>query len=87
MLVAENSSRRHRVRRKRFFKRNFKKLKKININEWQPSTIKKCKIEGYLCLFQSGQGRFSNNYCSSKESFTPEHQPGGVFAVFREKSF
>nr|UGV36844.1 MAG: ORF1 [TTV-like mini virus] len=69
--------RRHRVRRKRFFKRNFKKLRKITINEWQPSTIKKCKIEGYLCLFQSGQGRFSNNYCASKESYTPEHQPGG----------
>lgn len=69
--------RRKPVRRKFYFRKRFKKLKRININQWQPSTIKKCFIKGYLCLFQAGQGRFPNNYCSTKESFVPEHTPGG----------
>nr|UGV38070.1 MAG: ORF1 [TTV-like mini virus] len=65
-----------RVRRKRFYKRN-KKLKTIKINQWQPSSIKKCKIQGYLCLFQAGPGRYGNNYTLWKESFFPQHYPGG----------
>nr|UGV42549.1 MAG: ORF1 [TTV-like mini virus] len=69
--------RRPRVRRNYYFKKRFKKLKRLNINQWQPSTIKKCLIKGYLCVFQAGQGRFPNNYCATKESFVPEHTPGG----------
>lgn len=69
--------RRKTVRRKKFYKKYHKKLKKIRIQQWQPSTIKKCRITGYLCLFQAGKGRFSYNYAQYKESFVPEHQPGG----------
>nr|UGV37661.1 MAG: ORF1 [TTV-like mini virus] len=69
--------RRHRrVRRKKFYKR-FKKLKSIKIRQWQPTSIKKCKIEGYLCLFQAGPGRYGNNYALWKESFFPQLYPGG----------
>ena len=68
--------RRRRVRRKKFYKRS-KKLKTIKINQWQPSSIKKCKITGYLCLFQAGPGRYLNNYSLWKESFFPQHYPGG----------
>lgn len=68
--------RRRRVRRKNFYKR-YKKLKTIRINQWQPSSIKKCRITGYLCLFQAGPGRYSNNFALWKESFFPQHYPGG----------
>lgn len=40
-------------------------------------SIKKCRIEGYLCLFQAGFGRYSNNYTLWKETFFPEKYPGG----------
>lgn len=66
-----------RVRRNFYFKYRHKKLKKIKIQEWQPTTIKKCRIQGYLCLFQAGKGRYSFNYTTAKESFCPEHEPGG----------
>nr|UGV38908.1 MAG: ORF1 [TTV-like mini virus] len=69
--------RRKTVRRKRFFKKYFKKLKTIKIRQWQPATIKKCKITGYLVMFQAGKGRFSYNYAQYKESFVPPHTPGG----------
>nr|UGV38431.1 MAG: ORF1 [TTV-like mini virus] len=65
------------VRRKFFRKRLKRKLKKIKITQWQPSSIKRCRIEGYLPLFQAGKGRFSYNYAHYKESFVPEHTPGG----------
>lgn len=67
--------RRRRVRRRHFKK--FKKLKKIRLNQWQPSSIKKCSIEGYLCLFQAGFGRYSNQYSLWKEVIFPPHYPGG----------
>nr|UGV37905.1 MAG: ORF1 [TTV-like mini virus] len=69
--------RRFRVRTKRRFKNFKKKLKKIKIQEWQPAHIKKCKIKGYLLLFEAGHGRFGNNFASYKESFTPARTPGG----------
>nr|UGV38046.1 MAG: ORF1 [TTV-like mini virus] len=69
--------RRFRVRKRNFFKNFKRKLKKIKIQEWQPTHIKKCKIKGYLLLFEAGQGRFGNNFCSYKESYTPPRTPGG----------
>lgn len=54
-----------------------KKLRKIKVQEWQPQTIKKCHIKGYLLLFEAGHGKFGNNFTLYKESFTPERQPGG----------
>ncbi|AXQ65809.1 MAG: hypothetical protein [Anelloviridae sp.] len=74
--IFSRKRRRRRVRRKTFYKR-FKKLKKIKINQWQPQSIKRCRIEGYLCLFQAGPTRYLNNYALWKESFFPEHYPGG----------
>nr|UGV39394.1 MAG: ORF1 [TTV-like mini virus] len=68
--------RRRRVRRKRFYKLR-RKNKTVRIQQWQPTSIKKCKIQGYLCMFQAGPGRYSNNYALWKESFFPQHYPGG----------
>nr|UGV39359.1 MAG: ORF1 [TTV-like mini virus] len=69
--------RKRTVRRRRHFKFYKRKQKKIKIQQWQPNSIKKCHIKGYLCLFQAGQGRENNNYTLFKESYTPEHEPGG----------
>nr|UJI58613.1 ORF1 [Anelloviridae sp.] len=73
------TKRRHRNRvRRRFFIKNYKKkLKKITLKQWQPVKIKKCRIKGYLQLFEAGLGRFENNYAMYKESFTPPFEPGG----------
>lgn len=65
------------VRRRKFRFKLRKKLKKLKIQQWQPNTIKKCHIKGYLPLFQCGDGRQENNYTLYKDSFTPEYEPGG----------
>lgn len=69
--------RRHRRVRRKKFSKYFKKLKRVKIQQWQPLSIKKCKIEGYLPLFQAGPGRVGNNYALWKESYFPEHYSGG----------
>nr|UJI58612.1 ORF1 [Anelloviridae sp.] len=69
--------RRRRVRRK-FYSKNFKrKLKRLNVVQWQPSYIKRCNIRGWLELFEAGHGRFGNNFVYYKETFTPHNTPGG----------
>nr|UGV37988.1 MAG: ORF1 [TTV-like mini virus] len=67
--------RRRRVRRKRF--KRHKKLKKLKIQQWQPTSIKRCRIEGYLSLFEAGIGRYSYNYALWKESIFPHKYAGG----------
>nr|UGV37004.1 MAG: ORF1 [TTV-like mini virus] len=69
--------RRNRVRRKRFFKYRLKKLKTLRQIQYQPEQIRKCRIKGYLELFDCGFGRQSDNYTLYKESIVPPHQPGG----------
>lgn len=69
--------RRRRVRRHRFYNRKLRKLKYLKLKQSQPNSIKKCKIKGYLCLFEAGRGRFSNNYAMYKRSTVPDHEPGG----------
>lgn len=66
--------RHHRVRRRRHFK---KKLKKITLKQWQPKTVKKCKIKGNIDLFICGQLRLGHDYTNYRESFTPVGQPSG----------
>nr|UGV37824.1 MAG: ORF1 [TTV-like mini virus] len=71
-----NRKRRRTVRR--FKLKKFKrKLKQIRLKQWQPCTIKKCHIKGFLCLFEGGNGRQNNNYTLFKESYVPPHEPGG----------
>lgn len=70
-------SRRRRVRKKRYYYRQKKKAKKITVKEWQPSSIRRCQVKGYLLLFEAGHGRFGNNFTTYKESFVPPRTPGG----------
>nr|WAX26419.1 ORF1 [Torque teno mini virus 3] len=76
--------RRLRVRKNRYFyikrllyRLKKRKLKKLKVFQWQPKSIKKCKIKGYKCLFMAGPDRDSNNYAQYQESFINQHQPGG----------
>nr|UGV37925.1 MAG: ORF1 [TTV-like mini virus] len=69
--------RRPRVRKRRFLYTLKKKAKKIRVQQWQPSSIRKCSIKGFLLLFEAGQGRFPNNFTQYKESFVPPRTPGG----------
>nr|UGV36990.1 MAG: ORF1 [TTV-like mini virus] len=65
------------VRRKKHRHNYKKKLKKIIIQQFQPKKIRRCKITGYLPLFQFGRGRVGNNYVMYRDSFVPDHEPGG----------
>nr|UHK04200.1 MAG: ORF1 [Torque teno midi virus] len=60
--------RRHKVRRKR---------QKIILKQWQPESIKKCKVKGYGCLVLGAQGR--QFYCWTNESanYPQPKAPGG----------
>nr|UGV42531.1 MAG: ORF1 [TTV-like mini virus] len=69
-----------RYRRRRTVRRRYRirrKLKKLKITEWQPKTIKKCRIKGQICLFQCGQGRIMHNYAQYQKSYVPPLEPGG----------
>nr|UGV37508.1 MAG: ORF1 [TTV-like mini virus] len=69
--------RRPRVRKRRFLYTYKKKAKKIKVQQWQPSSIRRCSIKGILLLFEAGHGRFPNNFTQYKESFVPPRTPGG----------
>nr|UGV42573.1 MAG: ORF1 [TTV-like mini virus] len=65
---------RYRYRRQSVRKR---KLKKLHINQWQPTTIRKLKITGQVPLFETTSERLGNNMTQWLESQAPEHYPGG----------
>nr|UPW35044.1 ORF1 [Torque teno mini virus 18] len=76
--VRRRRHRQYRVRRWRRYKRYFKrKLPKIRLNQWQPTTIRNCSIKGNLPLLMCGQGRVPHNFTMWAESIVPEGEPGG----------
>nr|UGV33913.1 MAG: ORF1 [TTV-like mini virus]UGV33928.1 MAG: ORF1 [TTV-like mini virus]UGV34198.1 MAG: ORF1 [TTV-like mini virus]UGV34252.1 MAG: ORF1 [TTV-like mini virus]UGV37418.1 MAG: ORF1 [TTV-like mini virus] len=79
-----SSLRRRRYRKRRRFrkykvkKRRFLKKKvKLVIQQFQPKSIRKCKIVGSKCLFQGSSLRCHHNYAQYANSKTPELHPGG----------
>lgn len=69
--------RRTTVRRRRRFKKPKRKARKIKIQQWQPNSIRKCRIRGVFSLFAAAKGRYYNDYEIFRESWTPEKEPGG----------
>nr|UGV38480.1 MAG: ORF1 [TTV-like mini virus] len=70
--------RRRRYRwRKRYWVSKKRKLKTIKIKEYQPKTIRYCKIKGLKCLFEGSCMRKSNNYWQYPRTIFPEKFPGG----------
>nr|UGV36973.1 MAG: ORF1 [TTV-like mini virus] len=63
----------YRVRR-RHFKRKLKFLKLI---QFQPETIRRCRIIGTIPLFQGSSERANNNYIQTIYSYVPQDEPGG----------
>ncbi len=49
----------------------------LKLLQWQPDSIRKCKIKGFKCLFQGGSHVLSRNYIQYIESIVPEHWDGG----------
>nr|UGV33978.1 MAG: ORF1 [TTV-like mini virus] len=69
---------RRRWRRKRNWVRTKrKKLKKILLTEYQPASIRKCKIKGKLPLFETDKHRITNNFEMYELSIVPEKLSGG----------
>nr|UYM03195.1 MAG: ORF1 [Anelloviridae sp.] len=60
--------RKHKVR---------KKLKKIHIQQWQPDSIRKCKIKGLSCLVSGAQGRQANCYTFTAPDYIQPKAPAG----------
>ncbi len=69
--------RKRRYRRRQHWVRRKLKLPSIRLKQFQPKTIKFCKIKGIKCLFQGSSLRLGNNYWQYPTSFTPEGRPGG----------
>nr|UGV35369.1 MAG: ORF1 [TTV-like mini virus] len=71
---------RSRWRRKRYRRyrvsRKFK-LTKIKLKQFQPKTIRNCRIKGIKCLFMGSANRLGNNYWQYPTSIIPEKWPGG----------
>lgn len=64
---------RHKVRRKK---------QKLNVVQWQPTTIRKCKIHGQIVHVLGANGRQFRCYADNRYAFTKETAPsGGGFSV------
>nr|UGV34220.1 MAG: ORF1 [TTV-like mini virus]UGV34627.1 MAG: ORF1 [TTV-like mini virus]UGV34862.1 MAG: ORF1 [TTV-like mini virus]UGV37638.1 MAG: ORF1 [TTV-like mini virus]UGV39558.1 MAG: ORF1 [TTV-like mini virus] len=66
-----------RPRYRRYTRVRKQKLSKITIREFQPPSIKKCKIKGQMCLVWYNNERIGHNSVMYENSITPEHWPGG----------
>nr|UHK04159.1 MAG: ORF1 [Torque teno midi virus] len=60
--------RRHKVRRKK---------KKLNIVQWQPDSIRKCKIKGTGILVLGAEGTQFQCYTTEKDKYVPPKMPYG----------
>nr|UHM27368.1 MAG: ORF1 [Torque teno midi virus] len=66
--------RRRRRRRRRKVRR---KRQQITVKQWQPDSIKKCKIKGVGVLVLGANGRQLVCYTNVKQQLTPPKAPGG----------
>nr|UGV35861.1 MAG: ORF1 [TTV-like mini virus] len=75
---ARKTFRRRYWRRRRYTVRKIKrKLKKITVKQWQPTTIRKLKITGMTPLYETTSERLGNNLTQWLESHAPQYYPGG----------
>nr|UGV37035.1 MAG: ORF1 [TTV-like mini virus] len=75
-----NYFRRRRWRRRRnWVRRRFRKrkLRKLILKQYQPKTIKRCKVKGLCCLYQCNAEKLNFNFQLYENSIVPEHLPGG----------
>nr|UHK04101.1 MAG: ORF1 [Torque teno midi virus] len=69
---------RRSYRRRRRRRNKVKKKKKtITIKQWQPETIKKCKIKGFAANIVGAEGRQFVCYTDNRFAWIPSKTPGG----------
>nr|UGV38944.1 MAG: ORF1 [TTV-like mini virus] len=68
---------RRRWRRRRNWVRRPRKLKKITVQQWQPTKIQKLKVFGYYPLFEGTNLRIGNDNTQYIDSTAPYLVPGG----------
>nr|UGV36912.1 MAG: ORF1 [TTV-like mini virus] len=79
---ARKTFRRRLWRRRRRTVRRKRKLRKIHIQQWQPTTIRKLKIRGLYPLFEGTSQRTGNNMTQYIDSIAPQYVPGGgLFSI------
>nr|UHK04096.1 MAG: ORF1 [Torque teno midi virus] len=73
-----------RKRRRRTYRRRRRrrgkvrrKKRKITLQQWQPQTIRKCKIIGLTCNVLGGHGRQFACYTDNRFTWVPPTTPGG----------
>ncbi|UJO01967.1 ORF1 [Anelloviridae sp.] len=66
--------RRRRRRRRRKVRR---KKKRIPILQWQPESIRKCKVKGHSCLVLGAEGKQFQCYTNEAKNYLQPKQPGG----------
>nr|UHK05268.1 MAG: ORF1 [Torque teno midi virus] len=67
-------------RRRRYSRRKYKvrrKKRKVTLQQWQPDSIRKCKIKGFGILVAGSQGSQYRCYSDNKLEFTQPKAPGG----------
>nr|UGV35436.1 MAG: ORF1 [TTV-like mini virus] len=72
---------RRRPRRRNWVR---KKLKKLSIKQYQPPSIRKCRIRGMICLLQCSYARLTHNWTMYENTYAPPHLPnGGGFSIMK----
>nr|UHK04493.1 MAG: ORF1 [Torque teno midi virus] len=66
---------RRRFRRKKYKVR--RKRKKITIKQWQPASVRKCKIKGFSCIVMGAQGKQYNCYTNQATACPQPKAPAG----------
>nr|UHK06757.1 MAG: ORF1 [Torque teno midi virus] len=64
-------------RRRRRRQKVRRKKKKINIQQWQPEKIVRCKIKGLTLLLLGAQGKQFACFTNEEFNWTPSRTPGG----------
>lgn len=64
-------------RRRRSRKKVRRKLKKLKLVQWQPDTIRKCKIKGITVTCLGGHGKQYRCFTDSRFEWVPPTAPGG----------
>nr|UGV36175.1 MAG: ORF1 [TTV-like mini virus] len=67
--------RRRRYRVRKF--NTYRKLKTIRLKEWQPRTVRLCKIKGYIPLIICGKNRQTFNFMQYYQSIPRVNSPSG----------
>nr|UHK05194.1 MAG: ORF1 [Torque teno midi virus] len=76
-IFRRRSTRTHKRRRKRRRTKVRRKKKYLKLLQWQPQSIRKCKIKGTETLILGANGKQYRDYTSTMNDWVPPTVPGG----------